>query len=290
MENKIWRIIDLLKWTSEYFAKNGIESARLNAELLLCHTINFERIGLYTNFDKPLSPEELSFFKSLIKRRVDREPLQYILGSVNFLGIKLQVDSSVLIPRNETEFIVDIVIKKLSAENRQLKILDIGTGSGCIAISLAKALPNAEVTAIDSSEKALLIAENNAVLNGVKNITFKKVDILKEAIFEKYDVIVSNPPYISNEDMAELEPEIYKFEPVNALTDFGDGLGFYRKFSSIFPEILEITRGSFFMEIGFDQSSQIKEIFYETGYKVKFTDDFNGIKRLCYYSGNEILN
>ena len=169
--SKEWKIIDLIKWGNDFLEKKGVEDPRLNMELMLCHIFNYERVDLYMKFDQPLKQSELDVLRDFVKRRVTGEPLQYILGRTNFYGLDFIVDKNVLIPRPETEILVDKVIKDFK-EEEEISILDIGTGSGCIAVSLAKYLPQAEMFAIDISKAALKVAEKNAVLNKTANVKF----------------------------------------------------------------------------------------------------------------------
>lgn len=281
---KIWTIIELVKWGSDYFTEKGIDSPRLTVELLLSHVLKLSRIELYTNFQKPLNETELSSLKECIKRRVNHEPLQYIIGNTDFHGLDIKLDNSVLIPRPETEFLVSFVTESEKNRTEKLKILDIGTGSGCIAIALAKFFPNSVVSGIDISESALEKAKENSEVNDVNNINFRRFDVLAENFLndEIYDIIVSNPPYISKNDYPELEPEVRTHEPKSALTDESDGLTFYRRFSEIFGKILA-PNGSFYLEIGFGQSEDILKIFRDVGFELKFRKDYSGIDRIGFF-------
>jgi len=234
---------------------------------------------MYLHYDKPLTKAELSALKAMIARRAKREPLQYILGETEFYGLPFAIDSSALIPRPETEFLVEAAVEYISKAGRPLSVLDIGTGSGCIALTIAKKSPESRVVAMDISEQALALAVKNQTALGVENCEFVKRDIFREITVKKpFDVIVSNPPYISTEGMAELEPELLEHEPHIALTDGGDGLRFYRRFAEIFPTILA-PDGVFFVEIGYGQVHEILELF--TGmYECSVQNDLAGIPRL----------
>jgi release factor glutamine methyltransferase len=167
---KIWSILDLITWGTDYLKEKGIDDARLTIELLLSHVLTLQRIQLYTSFDRPLSDEELARFKELLKRRLSNEPLQYIIGRTQFMGLDILVDRRVLIPRPETELLVDECVKMMKRSfppDTPLSIIDLGTGSGCIAVALAKMLPSAQITAFDLSADALAVAQQNAELNGV---------------------------------------------------------------------------------------------------------------------------
>lgn len=275
---KIWKIIDLINWGKDYFESKSIESPRLNMEILLCHALNMERVSLYTKYDLPLNPNELNIIRALVIRRAKREPLQYIVGNQAFMNLDIKVTSDVLIPRPETEELVELIVKN-HKDKGKIKILDIGTGSGCIALSLAKLLPESNVVGIDVSDKALAIAEYNKKFNAIENVSFEKIDFLKNCNFlTNYDVLVSNPPYISlREYEGSPEKELF-FEPRKALTDESDGLSFYKKFSEHFADMLN-NNGSFYLEIAYNQSKQISDIF-EKNYDIKFHKDFSGIIRM----------
>ncbi len=276
--DKIWKVIDVINWGRDYFVTKGIDSPRLNIELILCCVLKIERVKLYTDFDLPLIKEELAEIKSMIIRRSKREPLQYILGSTSFMGLEIDVNPDVLIPRPETEELVDLIIKKEGADSK-LKILDIGTGSGCIAIALAKNLPNAHITGIDISDSAIKTAEINSRKNGIENILFEKKDFLTNCNFSTdYDVLVSNPPYISKIDFEGSDEKEIMFEPRFALTDEGDGLLFYKRFAEVFFDLLKPS-GRFYLEIGYNQSVEMKSIFADK-YNIEVRRDFAGIDRI----------
>jgi len=276
LKNKIWRIIDIINWSKEYFEKNNIDSPRLTIELLLKHVLGLDRIDLYTQFEKPINEGELHTLKEMIQLRAKRVPLQYILGSVEFYGMNYIVNENVLIPRPETEEIVDLIIKSYDTQSK-LRILDIGTGSGCIAISLGKHFINSEVYAIDNSTSALKVAKQNSLDLGVENVKFAYADILSTSPKLKYDIIVSNPPYVSINEMDEIEPEL-NYEPKSALTDSLDGLKFYRRFVTIFDDILSIN-GRFYLELNSTSSKVISNLFKDK-YKVEVIKDLSDNPRI----------
>lgn len=269
LKNKTWRIIDIINWSKEYLDNNSVDSPRLTIELMLCQILNVDRVKLYTEFDKPLSESELVKIREMIQLRVKRVPLQYILGTVEFYGEKYFVNKDVLIPRPETEELVQYIINEVD-KDKELKIIDIGTGSGCIAISLAKNLPLAEITAVDNSTSALKIAKQNSIDLGVENVKFVYADILTSKPKQKYDIIVSNPPYISELEMSSLEPELL-YEPKNALTDSSDGLNFYRRYVTIFKDILSY-EGRFYIELNSSLFNEIKDLF-DSEYDVNIVKD-----------------
>lgn len=278
--NSTWKIIDIIRWGSEYFKDKNIDSPRLTIELLLCKILNCQRISLYTNFEKPLNDEELSELKGFIKRRINHEPLQYILGKTNFYNTELFLNNNSLIPRPETELLVQSADQILTRNNKIRKILDIGTGSGCIVISLAKKYPSIMFYAIDKNAESLLLAKENAKYNKLNNIIFIELDILNTVPEDKFDMIVSNPPYISYKEYLQLDPEVLQFEPKEALTDFSDGLTFFRRFSEIFPIILN-QNGIFILEIGYNQSNDVSQIFNQKGYELDFIKDWNKVSRIA---------
>jgi release factor glutamine methyltransferase len=287
MENKLWTIVDVLKWTTDYFSEKGIESPRLNIELILCSVLNITRIDIYKQFDKPLSELELKNIRNMILKRVSGEPLQYILGKTTFLDIEIMVNDTVMIPRPETELLVKQVLDDYPNKYKKYRILDIGTGSGCIALYLAKKFPQSEVLAIDNSYFALLTAKNNGTNLAIRNVSFNQCDILNELpTNQKFDIVVSNPPYIPSEDYEELADEVKNHEPKDALTDGKDGLTFYSRFKDILPYLLN-DDGKFYFEISYNQKNKLIELFKESTFEIEFFEDFSGITRIL--RGKEIL-
>ncbi len=277
--NKIWTVIEIIRWGTGYFQEKGIDSPRLTIELLLCEILHCDRISLYRNFEKPITKNELVKLKDFIKRRINREPLQFILGKTKFYDVELYVNQSSIIPRPETELLVNNACKIIKDNSQIKKILDIGTGSGCISVSLAKKFPQIKIKAIDINPASLRLAEENAKYNSVKNIVFLEFDILKNSPDEKFDMILSNPPYISQKEYQMLEPEVLNYEPKEALTDDGDGLTFYRRFSEMFKEILN-PEAFFLLEIAYNQSDEVLKIFEPKGYNIYFIKDWNNTNRI----------
>lgn len=293
----------MIRWGTEYFQKKNIDSPRLTIEILISFATKFSRIQLYMNFDKPLNSDELSVMHEVVRRRANHEPLQYIVGKTEFYGYPILVNSSVLIPRPETEILVETLLKEnfnekftenqlLVADNlieteefgtkskNPVKILDIGTGSGCISLALAKTIKrNVEILAIDVSLSALELAKQNADRLATENVKFEMLNIMETMPEGKYDLIVSNPPYVSVVDFADLEPELKNHEPKISLTDNADGLTFYRRFAEIFPMLLA-ENGRFYVEIGFGQQVEIQEIFQKNGFITEIKDDFQKIPRV----------
>lgn len=275
-------VLEALNLSTEYLSKKGIESARLNAELMLAHILNCKRLQLYLMFDKPLDENELSVYRELLARRAKREPLQYILGEVEFYNIKLKVNPDVLIPRPETELLVEKIIKDFS-DKSDFKFLDIGIGSGNISIALLVNLPGSAGVGIDISDSALALANYNAESNSVKDrLELIHFDILKDNIqsLGKFDAVISNPPYVSSEDFETLEPELKVYEPQIALTDFYNGLTFYRKIISVADNLLK-ENGKVYIEIGKGQSNEIKTLMENKRINnINIIKDYQGIDRI----------
>jgi release factor glutamine methyltransferase len=286
----VWTVLGLLEWSAAHLAQAGIDSPRLTSELLLGRVLGFERIALYTNFDRPLSPPELASFKALLKRRLGREPLQYILGEGHFMGLRFALDPRVLIPRPETEGLVERVIEiERASPGSVRRVLDIGTGSGCIAASIARLVPGAALDAIDVSPEAIDCARSNAVALGVEaRVSFALADVLAAPYAGPagpYDLVVSNPPYVSQEEFATLEPEVRDFEPALATTDRGDGLTFYRAIARLAPTLLA-PEGRILVEVAFDQAPDVLGIFTNAGAAtVRAHRDHAGIDRVVEAGG-----
>ena len=211
-------LLDIIKRTTDFFEKRGVESARLNAELLIGHALGLKRMQLYLQFERPLSEADLEKIRPLVKRRGNREPMQHIIGETEFLNLTLKVDKRALIPRPETEYLIELITPRLAVA--PARVLDLGTGSGAIALALAKIYPQAEVTAVDLSEEALTLARENAAACGLsKRIRFLCADWLSGlAPQEQFQLIVANPPYLSDAETRAAEPEVKDFEPVQALS------------------------------------------------------------------------
>ena len=273
---KPWRIIDIINWGVDYFDNKSLENPRLEIEIFLQHILDCKKIDLYINFENKVSASDLKKLKGCIKRRLRNEPSQYIVGKSNFYGREFYVDNNVLIPRPETEILINACIEFLSMKDNP-EIIDIGTGSGCIGITLAKEIPSSNVIAIDFSEKALAVAEKNAKNIGITNIDFVKCDFLKQSIDFRADLLVSNPPYISKEDISTLMVDVKEYEPREALTDNLDGLEFYRVFSKRFDLMIKID-GALIVEVGKDKHPlEAKKVFEKSGHtNVEMINDYNG--------------
>lgn len=271
-----WTVLKVLTWTKGYLAEKGVENARLEAEWLLAEALGLDRIGLYVNFEKPLLPDELARIRGLVARRARREPLQYILGTQEFMGLEFRVTPAVLIPRHDTE---TLVREALNRAGDARAVLDIGAGSGCISVALAKLMPDAEVAAVDCSEDALKVARENAARNDV-TVHYVSGSLFEPFAGERFDLIVSNPPYIPAADLAGLQPEVRDFEPRGALDGGADGLDFYRLMVPAATEHLS-PRGWLMVEIGIGQALAVKELFAAAGFAEIFTArDPGGIERV----------
>ena len=272
---KTWTISKLLEWATKELNNSGISSPKQNVETILAHTLNIKRLDIYLQLERKVSGKKLEIVFIIISRRKDNEPLQYILGETEFYGYTIKVDKSVLIPRPETELLVERIIAE---ENDIKNILEIGTGSGALVIALAKKMNGIVIDATDISEDALRIAEQNAMLNQVD------INIFKSDIFEnvlcKYDIIISNPPYISLTDYEELPVEIKDFEPRSALQADDNGLFFYNKILQKAKDHLTES-GKIYFEIGYDQAKKITEIAKENGFSdIIVFKDLNGFDRI----------
>ena len=279
---KVWQIGSLLSWAAAHLAERGVEDARLNVDLLLAHVLSLDRLGLYLQFDRPLSPAELEQFRTLFKRRREREPLQYILGETDFMGLRLWVDPTVLIPRPETEQVVEQALEILSrAGLEHPRVLDIGTGSGNIAIAIAHRLPASAVTAVDKSTAALRVAERNVRRHGLENVRLLELDILSDlALEETFDLVISNPPYVPASEFETLEPEIRQFEPRDAVTDSGDGSAFLRRILNLAPR-LTTPGGAVVVEIAWNQAEVARRVALEEGLEeVRVAEDYAGNPRI----------
>lgn len=274
--NNKWTVLKILTWTKEYLAGKGIENARLEAEWLLCEALSLDRVGLYLNFDKPLQESELAAYRSMVTRRAKREPLQHILGTQEFMGLQFMTTAAALIPRHDTEVLVSEALKAVPAPR---SVLDIGTGSGCVAIALAKVLPEATVVSADISPEAIELAIRNAELNTV-SVDFRQGSLYEPVSNQRFDLIVSNPPYIPAADIETLQPEVRDFEPRLALDGGSDGLDFYRQITANAPEHLD-PGGWLLVEVGAGQSGEVTEMFAKNGFSDIFSaKDPGGIERV----------
>ena len=272
--------INLLSKSIQYLKKYNVENARLDAEYIFAYVLGVKRISLMLNFDEEISEENKNLIRQYIVRRGKyREPLQYIVKEWEFYGYPIKVDGRVLIPRQDTEILVEQCIF-LMKEKENPKILDIGTGSGAISIALAKELPESEVLGLDVSDDALKMAVINRELNNVSNLKFLKSDVFQHVREKNYDLIVSNPPYIPVEEYNELMPEVKEYEPRMALTDGGDGYYFYKKISEESVNYLK-NGGYLAFEVGYTQGETVSQLMEKNGFQIiGRVADYGGIERV----------
>lgn len=271
-----WTIRRVLDWTKGYLTEKGVENARLETEWLLSAALGLDRVGIYVNFDKPLNTDELSVVRGLVARRAKREPLQYILGTQEFRGLDFVVTPAVLIPRHDTEVLVEEALRRAP---HAATVLDIGVGSGCIAVALAKQLPDAQVWGVEQSPEAIALAQRNAERNGVR-VTLFEGSLFEPFADQRFDLIVSNPPYIPTADLETLQPEVREYEPRAALDGGPDGLDFYRIIVPAAPEHLN-PGGWLMVELGIGQAEAVLGMFGQAGFGDCFTaKDPNGIDRV----------
>ncbi len=273
---RTWRIIDLIKWGEDYFKSHNISNARRELEWFLGYILDLKRIDLYLQFEQPLSKAELNTFRSFVMRRIKGEPFQHIIGIAPFYGRDFKVTGAVLVPRPETELIIEILKK----HGRAGSVLEIGTGSGCIAITVLLENLADTVIATDVSKSALAIARENAERHKVSQISFRHHDFLQDDISSSFDVVLSNPPYIGTDEMSGLQPEVRDHDPPAALTDGADGLNFYRRFAR--QRAILNTGGCMLLEIGGEhQVPELEKIFQPAIFSLKFHKDHLGIPRVA---------
>jgi release factor glutamine methyltransferase len=288
------KAIDKIKEVTKELSPHGIEFAEREAELMIRYGLGIDPVNLYSN-NPDLNDEDELLIHQMVTRRTEREPLQYIIGTVDFMNLKLEVGEGVLIPRPETELMAEYAIKiitnyepacrqaRLQITNRDssLSILDLCTGSGCLALAIAKEFPKAEIVGCDDSEDALNRAKRNAEINKVENVKFIKGDLFKVVRNDDlFDMIISNPPYIRTEEIKGLQPEVRDWEPLNALDGGEDGLDYYRL---IIPESIQYLKnnGIVMFEHGDGQSDHIAVILNETGFRsIEMIKDYSGKERV----------
>ena len=273
MQTAPMRIKDVLQKTTQFFREKGIETARLDTELLLATALNWERVKLYLNYEYPLSPEELNACRDLVRRRAQGEPIAYILGKKDFFRHSFTVSPAVLIPRPETEILVEEALAWLNSQRAESgsRIIDFGTGSGCIGLSLLAEVEDAKLVAIDKSPDAIDVAALNAEDLGVAarvtlvatDVADLRADHVAKVLQGMADLIVANPPYIAADD-SRVEANVRKFEPEMALFSGADGLGHIRVWTAKAAELVRVG-GLVIFEIGSEQGRVASEIFAATG-------------------------
>jgi release factor glutamine methyltransferase len=280
MTEKQWTIGTILTWTKQYFGDKGVDNPRLDAEVLLSHILGKDRLYLYVNFDQPLQPDELAAYREAVKKRAQRVPVAYITGTKEFMGLRFSVSPAVLIPRPDTEILVEAALTRL-ADAANPYILDIGTGSGAIIISLLHKLPSARGVAVEISAQALAVAAKNAAGLGVaERLALRQGDLFAGAAGEFFDAIVSNPPYIPDQEVAKLAPEV-RCEPSSALAGGADGLDFYRRIVANAARFLK-PGGFVALEVGAGQAAAVAALAdQQSGLKpAAVVNDYSGIERV----------
>lgn len=265
----------------------GITDPRLNAELLAAHLLGlWTRAEVRQRYHDPLSQQDLDRYQSFIRRRLRHEPLQYITGETEFFGLRLYTAPGVLIPRPDTEILIEETLKEAAPDAR---ILDIGTGSGCIALALASRLPNATIVGIDLSADAIQLARKNQLRLGLTNVEFKNADVMSEENINslgKFDIVVSNPPYIPVDEYETLDREVIDFEPRGALTDDADGLTFYKQIITIAPKLLR-SGGRLLLEVGYGGAERVAGIASNLRY-LRTAKDLAGIERVILWDESNL--
>lgn len=276
---------DVIKWGKEYLKNNADETYNLDAEVLIMYVLNFDKVKLFTSNDYILKDFQINEYQNLIEKRAKGMPVKYITGKCEFMSLDFNVNINTLIPRPDTEILVESVIEKIKDKNynEKIKIIDIGTGSGAISVSIAYYCKNTLITAVDISRKALDIAIENAKINNVyEKIEFIESDLFKNVKYNNYDIIVSNPPYIKTDEIKTLMPSVKDYEPVSALDGGKDGLYFYRKICKNAKNYLK-HGGMIFFEIGYDEAKDVYKIMKENGfYNIEVKKDLSNLDRVVY--------
>lgn len=276
--DRVWTVLSMLEWATDYFDKKKVPDPRLSIEWIIAEALQIKRLDIYLQFDRPFSQEELDYIRPMVKRRAAHEPLQYITGSTDFMNCRIEVSPDVLIPRDETEQLVELLLEHHPNKDAEKKLLDIGTGSGCIPVCVKKERQNWNCLGVDISEKALDVARSNALKNQVE-VDFQIADLFKLHKHERlsaqsWDVIISNPPYIKGEEKNGLEKQVKKFEPGLAL--------FHDKPLDLYKSIIKYsaTAGSeLFLECNDKLAGQIKEIASHYFSHVELKTDLDGNDR-----------
>lgn len=275
----MFTVLEIIKKTTDFLAAKGVESPRLNAELLIGHALGRKRMQLYLEFERPLTEVELEKVRPLVRRRALREPLQYIVGETEFCGLRLAVDRRALIPRPETELLVEHV-RRMRAGAPPGRILDLGTGTGAIALALAAAFPTASVLAVDRSAAALELARSNAALTGLEaRVTLVESNWFDAVPAETFEVVVSNPPYLSDEETNQTAPEVRDFEPRSALAAADEGTADLARIIAQAPRFLA-PGGLLALETGISQHARLLPLVQAAGFaRAESHPDLTGRER-----------
>jgi len=290
-ESSPWTPLRVMDWAVPYLKERGVDSPRLDVECMLAEALGCDRLRVYLQYDRPLSADERKWLRDAVGRRAKREPLAYILGTREFFGHDFSVRPGVLIPRPESELLVDEAAKILRGMPEDKRIaVDLGTGSGCLAVSLALAVPETKVWAVELSGVALAVAQENAErLGAAPFINFRQGswwDALKAGDPAQFAVVMSNPPYLTDKDCSELQPEISDFEPLNALKGGADGLLCYQTLRMGLPD--RLTPGGWaFLEMNAGKAAEISEIFASWRVR-KILPDLAGLPRVLCLSSSAI--
>lgn len=273
-------IDEALKDAAAALEAAGVSDGRLQAASLLAVALKQGRTFLFAHPEHELTPDEIAAFTSLIQRRSLREPYQYIVGRQEFFGLEFEVTPDVLIPRPETEILIEAAVEQLSDIDKP-RFCEIGVGSGCISVAILHGLPATTAVAGDVSKAAIIVARRNAIRHNVADrLTLVESDVFTNIPDERFDAIISNPPYVPSRDIESLQPEVRDFEPPSSLSDGGDGLSIIRRLVEEAPSRLE-KGGSLFMEIGFDQSSRVEAMLdRDIWSQVDLLPDLQGIPRI----------
>lgn len=275
-----WTIGSLVKWAAADFRARGIENPRLDAELIVAHALGIDRMRVILDSARPLEGAELKALRELVRRRRAFEPMAYLRGHREFYGLEFRVDPRVLVPRPDTETLVDVALARSAHVSMSMRQLDLCTGSGCVAIAMAKQRPTACVNASDVSPEALAVARENAMRLGVYNIAFYTGDLFAPAFGRHFDVVTANPPYVPTAEIPTLMPDVRDHEPRLALDGGADGLDFVRRIVSEAPHHL-VPGGLLAMEIGAGQAPQVAELFAQHGFlDVRADRDIARIERV----------
>lgn len=285
---RVWSVKDVLQWTANYFREYGIQSPQLNAEMIIGNVLGCRRIDLYLNYDKPLSNDERGKIRTLVKKRTQHFPMQYLLGQTEFYGYKFLIEEDVFIPRPETETLVDAIITYIKESGKNFwEILDIGTGTGIIPITLCLHFQNSPVSisclAVDCSDPSLHNARKNVEYHHLDGIVLRKSNLF-ENVEGKFDLIVSNPPYIPTDEISSLEKEVRDYEPRIALDGGKDGLEYYNQILKDAKPYLN-QDGKIFVEISPTLSEKLEELGNQYGFKIiDRRKDYNHLYRVIAFS------
>jgi len=277
-----WTIDAVLKWATDDFRSRGIDKPLLDAQVLLSHALSVSRTQLVIDAKKPLAPDELARFREMVRRRRAREPVAYLLGVREFYGRPFRVDKRVLVPRPDTETLVDVALARTEARSLSMRALDLCTGSGCVAITLARQRPTARVHATDISDEALAVARDNALRLDAYNVSFARGDLFEAvpASLAPFDVITANPPYIASGEIDTLDKDVRDFEPRLALDGGNDGLAVVRRIVDGAPGLLD-AGGTLAVEVGAGEADATALLFESRGFRrVAITRDYGKIERV----------